>query len=183
LPPRSRIRKIASCSIAARLLANALRFVRRCLPPSGIGCAGGPESSRGRTIAPLAWEQRFMDDSSSRGRGESFPRPSPSKLSFTGLSEQKSHYFETVTSAVGRGKKRHDRDQFIATGGWPWGARRLSWRTTYSVPVCGALRAQPAEWERLTQAGPLKAARRCGCGSASIGTPSLSAMSGARGAS
>ena len=113
MPPRSRIREIAELQHAARLLANALRSFAVFAP---IGIVRDLIES-GRPIAP-GMEQRFM--TILFADVESFTTIAE-QLSSQELSEQTSHYFETVTS-IG--------DCVMAL----WGAP-LSWRTTYSVPV------------------------------------------------
>ena len=105
---RSRIREIAELQHATTLLANALRSFAMFAP---IGIVRDLIES-GRPIAP-GMEQRFM--TILFADAESFTTIAE-QLSSQELSEQTSHYFETVTSAVAE-------------------ESRLSWRTTYSVPV------------------------------------------------
>ena len=92
MPPRSRIREIAELQHAARLLANALRSFAMFAP---IGIVRDLIES-GRPIAPGV-EQRFM--TILFADVESFTTIAE-QLSSQELSEQTSHYFETVTSAV-----------------------------------------------------------------------------------
>jgi class 3 adenylate cyclase len=92
LPQRSRIREIAELQHATRLLANALRSFALFAP---IGIVRNLIES-GRPIAPGV-EQRFM--TIFFADVESFTTIAE-QLSSRELSEQTSHYFETVTSAV-----------------------------------------------------------------------------------
>jgi class 3 adenylate cyclase len=92
MPPPSRIREIAELQHAARLLANALRSFAMFAP---IGIVRDLIES-GRPIAPGV-EQRFM--TILFADVESFTTIAE-QLSSQELSEQTSHYFETVTSAV-----------------------------------------------------------------------------------
>ena len=92
MPPSSRIREIAELQHAARLLANALRSFAMFAP---IGIVRDLIES-GRPIAPGV-EQRFM--TILFADVESFTTIAE-QLSSQELSEQTSHYFETVTSAV-----------------------------------------------------------------------------------
>jgi class 3 adenylate cyclase len=92
MPPPSRIREIAELQHAARLLANALRSFAMFAP---IGIVRDLIES-GRPIAPGV-EQRFM--TILFADVESFTTIAE-QLSSQELSEQMSHYFETVTSAV-----------------------------------------------------------------------------------
>jgi class 3 adenylate cyclase len=92
LAPRSRIREIAELQHATRLLANALRSLAMFAP---IGIVRDLIES-GRPIAP-GIEQRFM--TILFADVESFTTIAE-QLSSQELSEQTSHYFETVTSAV-----------------------------------------------------------------------------------
>jgi class 3 adenylate cyclase len=92
MPPRSRIREIAELQRATRLLANALRSFAMFAP---IGIVRDLIES-GRPIAP-GMEQRFM--TILFADVESFTTIAE-QLSSQELSEQTSHYFETVTSAV-----------------------------------------------------------------------------------
>jgi adenylate cyclase len=92
MAPRSRIREIAELQHATRLLANALRSFAMFAP---IGIVRDLIES-GRPIAP-GMEQRFM--TILFADVESFTTIAE-QLSSQELSEQTSHYFETVTSAV-----------------------------------------------------------------------------------
>jgi adenylate cyclase len=92
MPPQSRIREIAELQHAARLLANALRSFAMFAP---IGIVRDLIDS-GQPIAPGV-EQRFM--TILFADVESFTTIAE-QLSSQELSEQTSHYFETVTSAV-----------------------------------------------------------------------------------
>jgi class 3 adenylate cyclase len=92
MPPRSRIREIAELQHATRLLANALRSFAMFAP---IGIVRNLIDS-GQPIAPGV-EPRFM--TIFFADVESFTAIAE-QLSSRELSEQTSHYFEMVTSAV-----------------------------------------------------------------------------------
>ena len=92
MPPRSRIREIAELQHATRLLANALRSFAMFAP---IGVVRNLIDS-GQPIAPGV-EPRFM--TIFFADVESFTAIAE-QLSSRELSEQTSHYFEMVTSAV-----------------------------------------------------------------------------------
>ena len=92
MPPRSRIREIAELQHATRLLANALRSFAMFAP---IGIVRNLINS-GQPITPGV-EQRFM--TIFFADVESFTTIAE-QLSSRELSEQTSHYFEVVTSAV-----------------------------------------------------------------------------------
>jgi class 3 adenylate cyclase len=92
MPPRSRIREIAELQHATKLLANALRSFAMFAP---IGIVRNLIES-GRPIEPGV-EQRFM--TIFFADVESFTTVAE-QLSSQELSEQTSHYFEVVTSAV-----------------------------------------------------------------------------------
>ena len=92
IPPRSQIREIAELQHATRLLANALRSFAMFAP---IGIVRNLIDS-GQPIAPGV-EPRFM--TIFFADVESFTAIAE-QLSSGELSEQTSHYFETVTSAV-----------------------------------------------------------------------------------
>src|ERR1700730_9857193 len=92
MPPPSRIREIAELQHAASLLANALRSFALFAPIRIVRDL----IESGRPIAPGV-EQRFM--TILFADVESFTTIAE-QLSSQELSEQTSHYFETVTSAV-----------------------------------------------------------------------------------
>jgi len=92
MPARSRIREIAELHHATRLLANALRSFAMFAPIAIVRDL----IQSGRPIAPGV-EQRFM--TIFFADVESFTTIAE-QLSSRELSEQTSHYFETVTSAV-----------------------------------------------------------------------------------
>ena len=96
------------------------------------------------------------------------------QLSPQELSEQTSHYFETVTSAVA--EESGTIDKFIGDSVMAlWGAPTVGENHVFRACVA-ALKAS-RRMEQLNASWAEKVESRCGCGSESIATPSSSVMS------